>query len=238
MYDLWTTWDNSSRRVMRPVPVSILGRFNQTNKECLPKFGQTDNASSSIETPVLINVQTWDNLGNGLDMIILHIKSNNFGACNQWRLSLSRYILPFLSTRFESIKDWILKSPHAKQNIFLLTTSRLWKAGSDGCHCRRNNQLLYCQKYFSDWNGTSFSEIDSQRLSCEFFFFGIFLAKNWVILASNFYFRPQAPKYHPIIFKMIREIFREFKNLTELYATFLRCWSGFKWVYYHSIKKW
>ena len=71
------------------------------------------------------------------------------------------------------------------------------------------------------------------------FFLGIFMAKNWVIFASNnFYFRPQAPKYHPIIFKVMGEIFREFKNLTELYATFLRCWSGFKWVYYHSIKKW
>ena len=56
---------------MRPVPVST---FNQTNKECLPKFVQTDNASSSIKTPVLVNVQTWGDLGNGLDMIIVHIK--------------------------------------------------------------------------------------------------------------------------------------------------------------------
>ena len=61
---------------MRPEPVSILGTFNQTNKECLPKFAQTDNASSSIKTPVLVNVQTWGDLGNGLDMIIVDMKIN------------------------------------------------------------------------------------------------------------------------------------------------------------------
>ena len=61
---------------MRPVPVSILGAFNQTNKECLPKFVQTDNASYRIKAPVLVNVQIWGDLGNGLDMIILHIKFN------------------------------------------------------------------------------------------------------------------------------------------------------------------
>ena len=53
-----------------PVPVSILGTFNQTDKEYLSKFVLTDNASSSIKTHVLVNVQTWG------DMIILHIKIN------------------------------------------------------------------------------------------------------------------------------------------------------------------
>ena len=69
MYDLRTTEDNSSRWIMRAVPVSILETFNQTNKECLPKFVQTDDASSSIKTPVLVNLQTWGDLGNGLDTV-------------------------------------------------------------------------------------------------------------------------------------------------------------------------
>ena len=76
MYDLCTAEDNSSRWIMRAVPVSILGTFNQTNKECLPKFVQTDDASPTVKTPVLVNLQTWGDLGNGLDMIIEHIKIN------------------------------------------------------------------------------------------------------------------------------------------------------------------
>lgn len=51
--------------------------------------------------------------------------------------------------------------------------------------------------------------------------------KNWVTLASNFYFRSQALKYGPIISKY-GEIFWENKNWTKLYATFLSCGSGFK----------
>ena len=39
-----------SRRIMRLVPVFILETYNPTNNECLPKFVQTDNASSSIKT--------------------------------------------------------------------------------------------------------------------------------------------------------------------------------------------
>ena len=35
---------------MRLVPVFILETHNQTNNECLPKFVQTDNASSTIKT--------------------------------------------------------------------------------------------------------------------------------------------------------------------------------------------
>ena len=48
----------------------------QTNKECLPKFVLTDDASSSTKTPVLVNVQTWSDLGNGLDMIIMYNYKN------------------------------------------------------------------------------------------------------------------------------------------------------------------
>ena len=44
------TEDNLSRRIMRLVPVFTLGTNNQTNNKCLPKFVQTDNASSSIKT--------------------------------------------------------------------------------------------------------------------------------------------------------------------------------------------
>ena len=35
---------------MRLVPVFTLETNNQTNNECLPKFVQTDNASSSVKT--------------------------------------------------------------------------------------------------------------------------------------------------------------------------------------------
>ena len=45
-----TTEDNSSRRIMRLLPVFTLHTNNQTNNECLSKFVQTDNASSSIKT--------------------------------------------------------------------------------------------------------------------------------------------------------------------------------------------
>ena len=47
-----TTEDSSSRRIMRLVPVFTLETNNQTNNECLPKFVQTDNASSSIKTAI------------------------------------------------------------------------------------------------------------------------------------------------------------------------------------------
>ena len=41
---------SSSRHIMRLVPVFILETHNQTNYKCLPKFIQSDNASSSIKT--------------------------------------------------------------------------------------------------------------------------------------------------------------------------------------------
>ena len=44
---------NSSRRIMRLVPVFILETNNQTNNKCLAKLVQTDNASSSIKTAIL-----------------------------------------------------------------------------------------------------------------------------------------------------------------------------------------
>ena len=45
-----TTEDSWSGRIMRLVPVFTLKTNNQTNNECLPKFVQTHNASSSIKT--------------------------------------------------------------------------------------------------------------------------------------------------------------------------------------------
>ena len=45
-----TTNDSSSRRIMRLVPVFTLETHNASNNKCLPKFVQTDNASSSIKT--------------------------------------------------------------------------------------------------------------------------------------------------------------------------------------------
>ena len=50
-----TTEDSSSGRRMRLVPVFTLETNNQTNNECLPKFVQTHNASSSIKTANAIN---------------------------------------------------------------------------------------------------------------------------------------------------------------------------------------
>ena len=47
--------ESSSRRIMRLVPVFILETHNQTNYKCLPKFVQSDNASSSIKTAIVNN---------------------------------------------------------------------------------------------------------------------------------------------------------------------------------------
>ena len=44
--------ESSSRRIIRLVPVFIHETYNQTNYECLSKFVQTDNASSSIKTAI------------------------------------------------------------------------------------------------------------------------------------------------------------------------------------------
>ena len=48
-----TTEDSSSGQIMRLVPVFTLETNNQTNNECLPKFIQTHNASSSIKTAIV-----------------------------------------------------------------------------------------------------------------------------------------------------------------------------------------
>ena len=48
-----TTEESSSRRIMRLVPVLTLETNNQTNNECLPKFVETHNASSSIKTTIV-----------------------------------------------------------------------------------------------------------------------------------------------------------------------------------------
>ena len=50
-----TTEDSSSRRIMHLVPVFILETNNQANNDCLPKFIQMDNASSSVKTANLSN---------------------------------------------------------------------------------------------------------------------------------------------------------------------------------------
>ena len=47
--EIRTTEDSSFRRIMRLVPVFILETHNASNNKCLPKFVQTDNASSSIK---------------------------------------------------------------------------------------------------------------------------------------------------------------------------------------------
>ena len=44
--------DSSSRRIMRLAPFFILETNNQTNNECLPKFVQTENESSSVKTAI------------------------------------------------------------------------------------------------------------------------------------------------------------------------------------------
>ena len=44
-----TKEDSLFRRVIGLVPVFILETHNQTNNECLPKFVQMDNVSSSIK---------------------------------------------------------------------------------------------------------------------------------------------------------------------------------------------
>ena len=50
-----TTEYSLSGRIMRLMPVFTLETNNQTNNECLPKFVQTHNASSSIKTAILCN---------------------------------------------------------------------------------------------------------------------------------------------------------------------------------------
>ena len=47
-----TTGDSWPRRMMCLVPVFMLETNNQINNECLPKFVQTDNASSSVKTTI------------------------------------------------------------------------------------------------------------------------------------------------------------------------------------------
>ena len=51
-----TTEDSLYRGIIGLVPVLTLRRINQTNNECLPKFIQTDNASSSIKTANSLNL--------------------------------------------------------------------------------------------------------------------------------------------------------------------------------------
>ena len=45
-----STTEDSLRQIMLLTPVFTRETNNQTNNECLPKFVQTDNASSSVKT--------------------------------------------------------------------------------------------------------------------------------------------------------------------------------------------
>ena len=55
-----TTEYSSSRWILRPVPVFKLETNNQTNNECLPKFVEKDNASSSIKRwPMSLAAVSW-----------------------------------------------------------------------------------------------------------------------------------------------------------------------------------
>ena len=58
-----TVEDSLFRRIMRLVPGFILETNNQTNNECLPKFVQTDNASSSVKTANLYKPKVRTNSG-------------------------------------------------------------------------------------------------------------------------------------------------------------------------------
>ena len=52
-----TTEESSSGRMMHVAPVFVLETNNQTNNECLPKFVQTDNASSSVKAAIVGNAR-------------------------------------------------------------------------------------------------------------------------------------------------------------------------------------
>ena len=67
-----TTEDSSSRQIMHLVPVFALETNNHTDSECLPKFVQTDNVSSSIKTAIAVwPFGCWN--------------SNHFLSC-KWRM--------------------------------------------------------------------------------------------------------------------------------------------------------
>ena len=79
-----TTEDSSSRRIMRLVPVFTLETNNQTNKECLPKFVQTDNASSSIKTAnnkSLRRQTTCDSLFQSLIVVAMATTDRDAWSC-------------------------------------------------------------------------------------------------------------------------------------------------------------
>ena len=60
-----TTEYSSSRWILRPVPVFKLETNNKTNNECLPKFVQKDNASSSIKMANVIGRSFMVNVMRG-----------------------------------------------------------------------------------------------------------------------------------------------------------------------------
>ena len=78
------TEDSSSGQTMRLVPVFTLKTNNQTNKECLPKFVQTDNASSSIKTAnnkSLRRQTTCDSLFQSLIVVAMATTDRDAWSC-------------------------------------------------------------------------------------------------------------------------------------------------------------
>ena len=80
--DVQSTEDSSSRRIMRLVPVFILETNNQTNNECLSKFVQTDNASSSINTAIF---NTYLKMSCRMISVAVLWQIHQLGSAQRWR---------------------------------------------------------------------------------------------------------------------------------------------------------
>ena len=104
-----TTEDSSSTRIMRLAPVFTL----KTNNACLPKFVQTDDASSRKRRPISGHILSWSQLlevwlalanGQGVSKPIrLYIKHDVYGkrqtANGKMKFSFCQY-----SEKHDSIK--------------------------------------------------------------------------------------------------------------------------------------
>ena len=76
---------SSSTRIMRLVPAFIPETYNPTNNECLPKFVQTDNASSSIKMAIISKTfftNTYSRTGKTTELILLFSALQNSGGNN------------------------------------------------------------------------------------------------------------------------------------------------------------
>ena len=72
---------------MRLVPVFTLETNNQTNNECLPKFVQTHNASSSIKAAIYTNIS---HLINHKVAVAFYIQKNISQLINR-EVAVSQY---------------------------------------------------------------------------------------------------------------------------------------------------